>query len=141
MAARQTSAVCSRNDKKQTFWTFVNLIWEDFQNNLLCNSFPNISDYTSLLFTFKLFAIFLFDEYTRIMVIICVFGSQVIEMKFDKFDLESDNYCRFDYVAFYNGGEKDDSRRIGKYCGDSGPQSVTSIFLTSLNCLECFFSS
>lgn len=54
-----------------------------------------------------------------------VFVSQVIEVKFDKFDLESDNYCRFDYLAFYNGGEKDDSRRMGKYCGDSAPQSVT----------------
>lgn len=52
----------------------------------------------------------------------CVF--QVIEVKFDKFDLESDTYCRFDYVAFFNGGEKDDSRRIGKYCGYTAPQSV-----------------
>lgn len=49
---------------------------------------------------------------------------QVIEVKFDKFDLESDTYCRFDYVAFFNGGEKDDSRRIGKYCGYTAPQSV-----------------
>ncbi|XP_056593129.1 procollagen C-endopeptidase enhancer a [Triplophysa dalaica] len=58
--------------------------------------------------------------------LITVEPEMVIEMKFDKFDLESDNYCRFDYVAFYNGGEKDDSRRIGKYCGDSGPQNIVS---------------
>lgn len=43
-------------------------------------------------------------------------------MKFDKFVLEADTYCRFDYVAFFNGGEKDDSRLIGRYCGDQAPQ-------------------
>lgn len=47
---------------------------------------------------------------------------QVIEVKFDKFDVEQDMYCRFDYVAFYNGGETDASRRIGKYCGDKAPE-------------------
>lgn len=50
------------------------------------------------------------------------FGYQVIQVKFDKFLLEADSYCRFDYVAFFNGGEKDDSRLIGKYCGDEAPQ-------------------
>ena len=45
-------------------------------------------------------------------------------MKFGKFDLEADSYCRFDYVAFFNGGEKDDSRRIGKFCGDVPPAYV-----------------
>lgn len=49
---------------------------------------------------------------------------QVIEVKFDKFDVERDTYCRFDYVAFYNGVERDDSRRIGKYCGDKAPEWV-----------------
>lgn len=47
---------------------------------------------------------------------------QVIQVKFDKFVLEADTYCRFDYVAFFNGGEKDDSRLIGKYCGDEAPE-------------------
>lgn len=47
---------------------------------------------------------------------------QVIQVKFDKFLLEADPYCRFDYVAFFNGGEKDDSHLIGKYCGDQAPQ-------------------
>ncbi len=55
----------------------------------------------------------------------------MIEVKFDKFDLESDTYCRFDYVVFFNGGEKDDSSRIGKYCGDTAPQSVI-ISLTAI---------
>ncbi|XP_043107102.1 procollagen C-endopeptidase enhancer a [Puntigrus tetrazona] len=56
--------------------------------------------------------------------LITVEPETVIEVKFDKFDLESDTYCRFDYVAFFNGGEKDDSRRIGKYCGDTAPQNI-----------------
>lgn len=43
-------------------------------------------------------------------------------MKFNKFDVERDVYCRFDYVVFYNGGDRDDSRRIGKYCGDKAPE-------------------
>lgn len=42
-------------------------------------------------------------------------------MKFEKLDLESDLYCRYDYVALFNGGETDDSRRIGKFCGDRAP--------------------
>lgn len=42
-------------------------------------------------------------------------------MKFEKLDLESDTYCRYDYVALFNGGETDDSTRIGKFCGDRRP--------------------
>lgn len=48
--------------------------------------------------------------------------TQLIEVKFDKFDLEADSYCRYDYVAFFNGGETDDSRRIGKFCGTEVPK-------------------
>ncbi|KAL0994143.1 hypothetical protein UPYG_G00118300 [Umbra pygmaea] len=58
--------------------------------------------------------------------LITVEPDQVIEVKFDKFDLESDSYCRFDYVAFFNGGEKVDSRRIGKYCGVVRPQTIVT---------------
>ncbi|XP_029703718.1 procollagen C-endopeptidase enhancer 2 [Takifugu rubripes] len=50
----------------------------------------------------------------------------VIQVKFDKFLLEGDIYCRYDYVAFFNGGEKDDSHLIGKYCGDQAPEPITS---------------
>ncbi|KAG9338959.1 hypothetical protein JZ751_024349 [Albula glossodonta] len=57
---------------------------------------------------------------------ITVEPNMVIEVKFDKFDLEPDSYCRFDYVTFFNGGEKDDSRRIGKYCGDLSPASIVT---------------
>lgn len=46
---------------------------------------------------------------------------QVIEVKFVKLDLEPDSYCRYDYVALFNGGERDNSRRIGKFCGDRAP--------------------
>lgn len=49
---------------------------------------------------------------------------QVIELKFEKFDVERDNYCRYDFVAVFNGGEINDAKRIGKYCGDSPPAWV-----------------
>ncbi|KAM9552823.1 procollagen C-endopeptidase enhancer 2-like [Salvelinus alpinus] len=47
--------------------------------------------------------------------------NQIIEVKFEKFDVERDNYCRYDYVAIFNGAEINDAKRIGKYCGDSPP--------------------
>ncbi|KAG8511422.1 Procollagen C-endopeptidase enhancer 2 [Galemys pyrenaicus] len=52
--------------------------------------------------------------------------NQLIEVKFEKFDVERDNYCRYDYVAVFNGGEINDARRIGKYCGDSPPAPIIS---------------
>ncbi|XP_067113655.1 procollagen C-endopeptidase enhancer a [Osmerus mordax] len=58
--------------------------------------------------------------------LITVEPDRVIEVKFGKFDLEADSYCRFDYVAFFNGGEKDDSRRIGKFCGDVPPATIVT---------------
>ncbi|KTG24819.1 hypothetical protein cypCar_00039528, partial [Cyprinus carpio] len=48
------------------------------------------------------------------------------EVKFEKFDVERDNYCRYDHVAIFNGGEINDAKRIGKYCGDSPPAPVFS---------------
>ncbi|XP_073481981.1 procollagen C-endopeptidase enhancer 2 [Aquarana catesbeiana] len=51
---------------------------------------------------------------------------QVIELKFEKFDVERDNYCRYDYVAIFNGGEINDAKRIGKFCGDSPPAPIVS---------------
>ncbi|XP_071771334.2 procollagen C-endopeptidase enhancer a [Centroberyx gerrardi] len=56
--------------------------------------------------------------------LITVEPDTVIQVKFDKFVLEADSYCRFDYVAFFNGGERDDSRLIGKYCGDRAPEPI-----------------
>lgn len=58
--------------------------------------------------------------------LVTVEPDMVVEVKFDKFGLESDTYCRFDYVAFFNGGERDDSRLIGKYCGDRSPETIIS---------------
>ncbi|ELK07721.1 Procollagen C-endopeptidase enhancer 2 [Pteropus alecto] len=52
--------------------------------------------------------------------------NQLIELKFEKFDVERDNYCRYDYVAVFNGGEVNDAKRIGKYCGDSPPAPIIS---------------
>ncbi|CAB1320310.1 unnamed protein product, partial [Coregonus sp. 'balchen'] len=57
---------------------------------------------------------------------ISVEPSNVIEVKFEKLDIEADTYCRYDYVAFFNGGERDDSRRIGKYCGDRVPGTIVT---------------
>lgn len=47
--------------------------------------------------------------------------TQIIEVKFEKFDVERDSYCRYDFVAIFNGAEINDAKRIGKYCGDSPP--------------------
>ncbi|XP_033954738.1 procollagen C-endopeptidase enhancer a [Pseudochaenichthys georgianus] len=69
--------------------------------------------------------------------LITVEPDMVIQVTFGKFVLEGDSYCRFDYVAFFNGGEKDDSRLIGKYCGDRAPRP----FITSSNVLLVQFVS
>ncbi|XP_070700159.1 procollagen C-endopeptidase enhancer a [Pempheris klunzingeri] len=69
--------------------------------------------------------------------LITVEPDMVIQVKFDKFLLEADTYCRFDYVSFFNGGEKDNSRLIGKYCGDEAPQPI----ITSGNVLLVQFVS
>ncbi|XP_076581205.1 procollagen C-endopeptidase enhancer 2-like [Chaetodon auriga] len=57
---------------------------------------------------------------------ISVEPSNVIEVKFEKLDLEPDTYCRYDYVALFNGGERDNSRRIGKFCGDRAPGTIVT---------------
>ncbi|CDQ82492.1 unnamed protein product [Oncorhynchus mykiss] len=59
--------------------------------------------------------------------------NQIIEVKFEKFDVERDNYCRYDYVAIFNGAEINDAKRIGKYCGDSPPAYVTHLFLLCIH--------
>ncbi|KAJ0061807.1 hypothetical protein NL108_012464, partial [Boleophthalmus pectinirostris] len=58
--------------------------------------------------------------------LITVEPGMVIQVQFDKFALEADTYCRFDYVSFYNGGERDDSRLIGKYCGEQAPLPIVT---------------
>ncbi|XP_055058800.2 procollagen C-endopeptidase enhancer 2 [Misgurnus anguillicaudatus] len=51
---------------------------------------------------------------------------QIIELKFEKFDVERDSYCRYDHVAVFNGGEMNESQKIGKFCGDSPPIPIYS---------------
>lgn len=46
---------------------------------------------------------------------------QVISLTFGKFDLEPDTYCRYDSVSVFNGAVNDDSKRLGKFCGDTAP--------------------
>ncbi|XP_062392903.1 procollagen C-endopeptidase enhancer a [Sardina pilchardus] len=58
--------------------------------------------------------------------LITVEPNMAIEVNFEKFTVEGDTYCRFDYVALYNGGEREDSRRIGKYCGEVPPKEIVS---------------
>ncbi|KAK9524779.1 hypothetical protein VZT92_017147 [Zoarces viviparus] len=57
---------------------------------------------------------------------ISVEPSNVIEVKFVKLDLEPDTYCRYDYVALFNGGERHNSRRIGRFCGDRSPGTIVT---------------
>ncbi|XP_034159336.1 procollagen C-endopeptidase enhancer 2 isoform X1 [Pangasianodon hypophthalmus] len=51
---------------------------------------------------------------------------QIIELKFEKFDVERDNYCRYDHMVVYNGAEMSEATRIGKFCGDSPPAPIYS---------------
>ncbi|XP_067879676.1 procollagen C-endopeptidase enhancer 2-like [Heterodontus francisci] len=52
--------------------------------------------------------------------------NEFIELKFEKFGIESDNYCRYDYVAVFNGGRNDEAQRAGKFCGDHPPDPIIS---------------
>lgn len=61
-----------------------------------------------------------FGSWKNIFFVMCLLW-QIIEVKFEKFDLERDNYCRYDHVSIFNGAEINDAKRIGKYCGDSPP--------------------
>ncbi|XP_010607767.1 procollagen C-endopeptidase enhancer 1 [Fukomys damarensis] len=51
---------------------------------------------------------------------------QVILLTFGKFDLEPDTYCRYDSVSVFNGAISDDSKRLGKFCGDTAPSPISS---------------
>ncbi|OCT90902.1 hypothetical protein XELAEV_18019519mg [Xenopus laevis] len=51
---------------------------------------------------------------------------KVVELSFGKFDVEGDSYCRYDYLAVFNGGQSDNTRLIGKFCGDSPPKTIYS---------------
>ncbi|XP_069623622.1 procollagen C-endopeptidase enhancer 1 [Ranitomeya imitator] len=51
---------------------------------------------------------------------------QVVELSFGKFDIEEDSYCRYDYLAIFNGGATDNNLQIGKFCGDVPPATIYS---------------
>lgn len=51
---------------------------------------------------------------------------QVISLTFGKFDLEPDTYCRYDSVSVFNGAVTDDAKRLGKFCGDTAPGTISS---------------
>ncbi|XP_073510663.1 procollagen C-endopeptidase enhancer 1 [Phyllobates terribilis] len=51
---------------------------------------------------------------------------QVVELSFGKFDIEEDSYCRYDYLAVFNGGATDNNLQIGKFCGDIPPATIYS---------------
>ncbi|KAM8974011.1 procollagen C-endopeptidase enhancer 2-like [Pelodytes ibericus] len=51
---------------------------------------------------------------------------KVIELSFGKFDVEGDSYCRYDYLAIFNGGKSDNNQQIGKFCGETPPKSIFS---------------
>ena len=50
---------------------------------------------------------------------------QVVTLEFTDFHLESDPDCDNDWLKVYS-GPSSSSGLIGKYCGDTGPASVTS---------------
>lgn len=45
----------------------------------------------------------------------------MVELRFGKFDVEPDPHCRYDYVAVFEGGARDDARRLGRFCGEETP--------------------
>lgn len=53
-------------------------------------------------------------------------SNQVIMLTFGKFDVEPDTYCRYDSVSVFNGAVSDDSKRLGKFCGDKAPSPISS---------------
>nr|XP_004666267.1 procollagen C-endopeptidase enhancer 1 [Jaculus jaculus] len=52
--------------------------------------------------------------------------NQVIALTFGKFDVEPDTYCRYDSVSVFDGAVNDDSKRLGKFCGDKAPGPISS---------------
>ncbi|XP_062368193.1 procollagen C-endopeptidase enhancer 1 [Cinclus cinclus] len=51
---------------------------------------------------------------------------KVVELRFGKFDVEPDPHCRYDYVAVFEGGARDDARRLGRFCGEETPGPIVS---------------
>ncbi|XP_039571242.1 procollagen C-endopeptidase enhancer 1-like [Passer montanus] len=63
---------------------------------------------------------------------------KVVELRFGKFDVEPDPHCRYDYVAVFEGGARDDARRLGRFCGEEtpGPLSVPAVLAGTVRALS-----
>lgn len=58
---------------------------------------------------------------------------QGVEIKFMQFDLEREKNCGFDYIEIYDGKERNEERRITRFCGN---QVINWLIA---NYLEIFF--
>lgn len=50
-----------------------------------------------------------------------------VRIKFVKFKLETSADCKFDRVEILEGNVYDESKLIGKYCGEKMPPVITSL--------------
>lgn len=55
------------------------------------------------------------------------FQNFTLSTRFETFDLEPHESCRFDYVEVYDGLVMDKSKKIGKYCGNIPPDPIKSV--------------
>uniref|UniRef100_A0A8C5HD89 Cubilin n=1 Tax=Gouania willdenowi TaxID=441366 RepID=A0A8C5HD89_GOUWI len=58
---------------------------------------------------------------------ISVAPGNLIRLTFDSFNLEYHFNCNYDYVEVYDNGTVQTGSKIGRYCGQSVPPSITSI--------------
>uniref|UniRef100_A0A1I8JQC4 Metalloendopeptidase n=1 Tax=Macrostomum lignano TaxID=282301 RepID=A0A1I8JQC4_9PLAT len=47
-------------------------------------------------------------------------------LNFTAFDIEGRDRCEYDYLDIFDGVDEATSKRIGRYCGDQPPESITS---------------
>ncbi|XP_050176308.1 procollagen C-endopeptidase enhancer 1-like [Myiozetetes cayanensis] len=65
---------------------------------------------------------------------------KVVELRFGKFDVEPDPHCRYDYVAVFEGGARDDARRLGSPIVSSTPELLVQ-FVSDLSVTADGFSA
>uniref|UniRef100_A0A672HTS6 Cubilin (intrinsic factor-cobalamin receptor) n=1 Tax=Salarias fasciatus TaxID=181472 RepID=A0A672HTS6_SALFA len=57
---------------------------------------------------------------------ISVAPGNLIRLTFESFNLERHDNCKFDYLEVYDNGTVQTGNRIGRYCGQTVPPSITS---------------
>uniref|UniRef100_A0A1I8JR65 CUB domain-containing protein n=1 Tax=Macrostomum lignano TaxID=282301 RepID=A0A1I8JR65_9PLAT len=57
--------------------------------------------------------------------IIAPIGHKIL-LNFTAFDIEGRDRCEYDYLDIFDGVDEATSKRIGRYCGDQPPESITS---------------